>query len=199
LARKVDAEADAASKAILDQLQTKTVGAPPSTTGLTGDQLPNTIFNVDTFDQVRNQVTLQLTNLELLNVLNTIGQVTNTQSQSGPLPGQMEIVETDVSSANTYVTVFTPAVNEVWQFLGFNSRGAVGLSGTISYELDIFNPNTNDRLLLIDASSSSSSDFPLIESGNFAPIYITNPFVVRVRVEGTFTTSLVSTGFIRVR
>ena len=198
MARRKDAEEDAASKAILDQLQTKTVGAPPSTTGLTGDQLPNTIFNVDTFDQVRNQVTLQLTNLELLNVLNTIGQVTNTQSQSGPLPGQLEIVETDITSASTYVTVFTPGVNEVWQFMGFNSRGVAGISGTLSYELDIFNPDNDHRLLIIDASSSSASDFPIVET-NFAPIYVTSPHVVRVRVEGTFTTSLVSTGFIRVR
>ena len=59
MARKVDAEADFASKAILDQLQTKTVGAPPSSTGLTGDQLPETIFDVNDFDTVKNQVTLQ--------------------------------------------------------------------------------------------------------------------------------------------
>ena len=81
MARKKDAEEDFASKAILDQLQTKTVGAPPSTTGLTGDQLPETIFDVDDFDLVKNQVTLQLSNLELLNVLNTVGQITNTESK----------------------------------------------------------------------------------------------------------------------
>ena len=63
MARKKDAEQDGPSKAILDQLQTKTVGAPPSTTGLTGDQLPETIFDVADFDTVKNQVTLQLSNL----------------------------------------------------------------------------------------------------------------------------------------
>jgi hypothetical protein len=56
VARRKDAEEDAPSKAILDQLQTKTVGAPPSTTGLTGDQLPETIFKVTDFDQVKNQM-----------------------------------------------------------------------------------------------------------------------------------------------
>ena len=104
MARKVDAEADAASKAILDQLQTKTVGAPPSSTGLTGDQLPETIFDVDDFETVKNQVTLQLSNLELLNVLNTIGQMTNTQSQSGPIPKTGKVV-TLTTTSNGYLAL----------------------------------------------------------------------------------------------
>ena len=66
MARRKDAEEDAASKAILDQLQTKTVGAPPSSTGLTGDQLPNTIFTADNFETIKNQITLQLSNVEVL-------------------------------------------------------------------------------------------------------------------------------------
>ena len=60
MARRKDAEEDRPSRIVLDQLNTKTVSAPLSSTGLSGDQLPETIFSVDDFDTVKNQVTLQV-------------------------------------------------------------------------------------------------------------------------------------------
>jgi len=156
-------------------------------------------LDVSTYENIQDPIHLERVNRKLLELTDLIGRVTNNRSSSGPIPGQQSIVETDISQSNIYTTVFTPNIGEVWQFQAFNSRGAAGASGTITYELDFYNPNTTDRLLIIDASSSSSSDFPLIESGNFSPLYLTHPFVCRVRVEGTFTTSLVSTGFYRVR
>ena len=162
MARKVDAEADAASKAILDQLQTKTVGAPPSSTGLTGDQLPETLFDVDDFETVKNQVTLQLSNLELLNVLNTIGQMTNTQSQSGPIPKTGKVV-TLTTTSNGYQTFSVAKPGELWQVTGAsiktNDGGTVvlktGTSETDSVELGqetaanvTFNPSFGAPILL---------------------------------------------------
>ena len=46
-------EIDKRTSNILDQTNSKTVGAPPSTTGLAGDQLPDTIFTAGNFDLVR--------------------------------------------------------------------------------------------------------------------------------------------------
>jgi len=198
MARKKDAEEDQASKAILDQLQTKTVGPPPSTTGLTGDQLPNTIFDADTFDQVRNQITLQLTNLELLNVLNTIGQVTNTQSQSGPLPDQQQLIVVDNTDSN-YSTFFSPPKGQVWTYVGGCRNSAAGVSGNVTTEVDIFNPNTDARFLFIDMSSTSTSDFPLIETNPGGEIYISHPNVLRVKAEGTFTSVVTTHAVQRVR
>lgn len=114
MARKVDAEQDAASKAILDQLQTKTVGAPPSTTGLTGDQLPDTIFSADDFELIKNQITLQLSNVEVLNLLNTIGQITNKQSSSGPI--EVRYVSKTLGGGDDDAEIwFQPNNGEIWQ------------------------------------------------------------------------------------
>ena len=114
MARKKDAEEDQASKAILEQLQTKTVGAPPSSTGLTGDQLPNTIFSADDFELIKNQITLQLSNVEVLNLLNTIGQITNKQSSSGPI--EVRYVGLNITGANDDPTIFfQPNLGEIWQ------------------------------------------------------------------------------------
>ena len=198
MARKVDAEADAASKAILDQLQTKTVGAPPSSTGLIGDQLPETIFDADTFDQVKNQITLQLTNLELLNVLNTIGQITNTQSQSGPLPDQQQMIQVDNTDSN-FITFFSPPKGQCWLYVAGSRNSAAGVSGNVTTEVDIYNPNTDVRVLFIDMSSTSTSDFPLIETNPGGPIYISHPNVLRVKAEGTFTNCVTSHSIQRVR
>lgn len=133
MARKKDAEEDFASKAILDQLQTKTVGAPPSTTGLTGDQLPETIFDVADFDQVKNQVTLQLSNLELLNVLNTVGQITNTQSQSGPIPKQAKVIDTVLTTSNLDATIFNPPAGQVWIVMGVGLAMTSGVQSGTAY------------------------------------------------------------------
>jgi len=81
VARKEDSKADKQARLILDQLNTKTVGPPLSTTGLTGDQAPDTIFDVDDFRKIRNQINLQLSNVEALNLLNMIGQITNMQAE----------------------------------------------------------------------------------------------------------------------
>ena len=45
-----DIRKDARTKNVLAQTNTKTVSAPPSSTGLTGDQLPAEVFTVDDFD-----------------------------------------------------------------------------------------------------------------------------------------------------
>lgn len=198
MARKVDAEADAASKAILDQLQTKTVGAPPSTTGLTGDQLPETIFDVADFDTVKNQVTLQLSNLELLNVLNTIGQVTNTQSQSGPISNTGEIKEITASTSGTLTFGFQPNPGEVYQLYGFCISSMTNRSGSVLHEIKIEDVNNNSRVEILDVSASSSG-FPLIENGTQMPIIIDENLKVGYEATGTFDDSTMKFVAIRVR
>ena len=158
MARKKDAEEDFASKAILDQLQTKTVGAPPSTTGLTGDQLPETIFDVDDFETVKNQVTLQLSNLELLNVLNTVGQITNTQSQSGPIPKTGQITDLQVVGDNdgTY-TLLQPGPGEVWEIQGGSCKTTNVV--TVRYRVQVEDNNNSAVAEIADESVSAKRDY----------------------------------------
>jgi len=132
LARKADAEADSASKAILDQLQTKTAGPPPASTGLVGDLTPESVFSVDDYDQVKNQITLQLSNLEVLNVLNTIGQVTNTQSQSGPIQSTLQVRSAtipDKAVANRQ-TLHRPDPGQVWRCIALSATWALDSNPT---------------------------------------------------------------------
>lgn len=155
MARKVDAEQDTPSKAILEQLNTKTVGPPPASTGLVGDQQPETVFSADNFDQVKNQVTLQLNNLELLNVLNTVGQVSNTQSQSGPIVGTQKIVS--VSSTGTAATVFRPDPGQVWEVVAI-SQTRTNATGSTTTALRL--SDGNDTVML-EEFSDNSGEVPL--------------------------------------
>ena len=200
MARKVDAEQDAPSKAILDQLQTKTVGPPPSSTGLTGDQLPETVFSLADLERVRNQVTLQLSNLELLNVLNTIGQVTNTQSQSGPLLGTMDVFNLTADTSGSSVSGFGDGLSdvpagEIWQIYGFGVNPS-GVSGSVSYELRIVG-KSGFSTEISTGSSSLNSAFPLQE--DVGPVYIGEGNKIQFEATGTFTNAKFRYCAVRVR
>lgn len=202
MARRKDAEEDAASKAILDQLQTKTVGAPPSSTGLTGDQLPETVFDVDDFETVKNQVTLQLSNLELLNVLNTIGQITNTQSQSGPISGTAKATATSHTGDSTGTTVFAPPVNEVWELDAASVTHSGGAGASIRTRLLLID-STNGGQVEIGDESVASNTIPFDPRGNFGAVRITSDVVLKMKVTGTTggneETSTVNISVVRVR
>ena len=170
MARKEDVEKDKHSSRILEQLNTKTVGPPAASTGLTGDQLPETIFNVSTFDQVKNQVTLQLDNVELLNLLNTIGQVTNTQSQSGPIIGTPQLITT-TGITNSLKTVFKPEAGEVWELYAASISTLDGASTMI---LKLYDGSTE---VVIDSGNSTSGEF----AAYWTNIFITSDAYLVVR------------------
>ena len=117
MARKDDSARDTPARRLLEQLNTYTVGTPP---GLTGDSIPDTVFDADNFGNIKNQMNLQLTNLEAFNMLNTLGQITNTQSQSGPVPMTGVIKTTGALTATTKVTVFQPDPGEVWEIMAMS-------------------------------------------------------------------------------
>ena len=191
MARRKDAEEDRPSRIVLDQLNTKTVGAPPSSTGLTGDQLPDTIFSVDDFSLVRNQVTLQLQNLELLNVLNTIGQITNMQSQSGPIPKTGQIVRIDLTSSSpTSGTVFEPGPGEVWQITGA-STGAVNATRV---ELNLRDPN--GELVEIGAETAGATQF---DPDGWNPVFLDENIALSYFISGLTGDVNFKVGLIRVR
>ena len=197
MARKKDAEEDFASKAILDQLQTKTVGAPPSSTGLIGDQLPETIFKVTDFDQVKNQVTLQLSNLELLNVLNTVGQVTNTQSQSGPIPDTQKIIQRTYTSTTDDEIFFRPDSGQVWVLVGGDTVGSGG-TGSIQWSLTA---DSSTFALIFQTSVSGQEPIGQNSTNNnmMTPIYISHTNYLYANISAVATSVRATLSFIRVR
>ena len=195
MARKKDAEEDFASKAILDQLQTKTVGAPPSTTGLTGDQLPETVFDVNDFDLVKNQVTLQLSNLELLNVLNTVGQITNTQSQSGPIPKTAFVTDTQVSGeGDGTFTLLQPGPGEVWEIQGGSCKTTNAVS--VRYRVQVEDNNNSAVAEVADESVSANE---VIFDPSVFPIYVDENIRFRVQISGTTSSSIAAVNILAVR
>ena len=122
MARKKDAEEDPQAKLITDQLNEFTVGPPQASTGLTGDQTPTNIFEANDFDKISNQITLQMKNLEVLNVLNSIGLITGTNSSSGPLNGSGEVKEVlDTTGSGTPVsTLLEPRPGEAYEITAAN-------------------------------------------------------------------------------
>ena len=197
MARKQDAEEDFASKAILDQLQTKTVGSPPSSTGLIGDQLPETIFKVTDFDQVKNQVTLQLSNLELLNVLNTVGQVTNTQSQSGPIPDTQKIIQRTYTSTTDDEIFFRPDSGQVWVLVGGDTVGSGG-TGSIQWSLTA---DSSTFALIFQTSVSGQEPIGQNSTNNnmMTPIYISHTNYLYANISAVATSVRATLSFIRVR
>ncbi len=203
MARRKDAEEDAPSKAILDQLQTKTVGPPPTSTGLIGDQKPETVFSVNDFDQVSKQVTLQLSNLELLNVLNTVGQVTNTQSQSGVIVGGGEIQTGSITGAGSSgrQPLLTGKSGQVFLLQAANASCSTSPGATITYGFFLEQISTGTAFL-IGTLSSSSTDVALTSDEIFrTPTYVDEDFKISVSAStlGSATSITLECYAVRVR
>jgi len=114
-----DIKRDRRTKNVLAQTNTKTVSVPSPDTGLVGDQTPAEVFSVDDFDLVKNQVHLEEENFQLMEALNVMGQITNMQSQSGPIPGTQKIISVTSTTQGTFVWDRPPA-GQVWALLAAN-------------------------------------------------------------------------------
>ena len=106
---------------LYDPLNTKTLG---------GDLR----LDVETYENVQDNIHVQGINRKLLELTDLIGRVTNNRSSSGPIPGTMKIVETEIAYSETgaatgYKTMFVPQSGEVWQFIAASSVFTGGSSG----------------------------------------------------------------------
>ena len=161
-----DIRKDRRTKNVLAQTNTKTVSAPPAETGLTGDQTPAEVFSVDDFDLVKNQIHLEEENFQLMEALNVMGQITNMQSQSGPIPGTMQASTISATDAGSVVG-FRPASGQVWQLVG--ASAGVKYTGQTSVIMQLIDGNGND----VEISDTTAQGEPFFENSFFSPIYIT--------------------------
>ena len=164
MARKADVKKDIQSKQVLDQLNTLTVAAPLEATGLIGDQTPSNRFEATDWDRVRNQVHLQESNVEVINLLNSIGNITGQNAGgAGPMPGTLKIVNTDMGTTeSTKVTAFRPAVKgEVWQLIDCSwiRTGSTSLSYFMEVTDGVNHVSLVDRLSSGD-TAVEFSDWP---------------------------------------
>jgi hypothetical protein len=169
---------------ILDQWNTKTTGGSNRLT-------------VEDFELIQDPIHLEGKNYTALELVDLIGRVTSNRSDSGPIPGGQTVISSTVTGTGPTV-VLRPERNEVWQFICASQQGAINPVGNVTTELEIYDETADVKVLFLDQSSSSTSDFPLQET-NFAPIYITYPYVCRINKEGTFDSVITNITFIRVR
>ena len=179
MARKEDSKADKQARLILDQLNTKTVGPPLSTTGLTGDQAPDTIFDVDDFRKIRNQINLQLSNVEALNLLNMIGQITNMQGY-GPIPGTQANYQVSIADAAT-TDFFVPPEGTTYQIIAASYGGFY--TGQSNAMIGIYDTR-NDVVVTLDkvttGGGTTQSELQLNE-----PIFVSWPCKIVVVTSGS--------------
>ena len=91
-------------------------------------------LDVDTYENVQDNIHLERVNRQLLELTDLIGRVTNNRSSSGPIPGTgavktMTITHSEVGAATGYKTIFIPNKGEVWQLIAASSQMSGGSSG----------------------------------------------------------------------
>jgi len=185
-----DIRKDRRTKNVLAQTNTKTVSAPPSSTGLTGDQLPAEVFTVTDFDVVKNQVHLEERNFQLMEALNVMGQITNMQSNSGPIPGTLAI-KTSTSTTAESTIVFQPDAGQVWQVMALSILPVGG--GTYRGIGNLY--DGNNAVELFDKSGSGTA-----ESLDYdTPIFISSDVYLRFTVITVDTSLTLKAAVVRVR
>jgi len=188
-----DIKGDKRTKIVLDQTNTKTVGPPLAATGLTGDQQPEEVFTVGDFDTVKNQVNLEAANFQLLDSLNTMGQITNMQSQSGPIPGT-SVIKTVTVSDNGISTIFRPDAGQVWLWMNWSASTTGQGGATINHYTYLSDGSLNDALSVITAASTTPKN-----ETPYSVVYVTHE--VYASVQSLITTGSVTWygSFVRVR
>lgn len=202
MARKADALLDPQTLAILEQLQTKTVGPPPVSSGLTGDQLPNNILSIADLDLVRNQIFTEVANLEALNALNTISEIAKMNGY-GPIVDSGVIDSATITGSGTSgkQRLVTPAKGTVVDVCGMDATWNTSPGSSVTFGFYIHNDETDVEILM--GTTSSSSTNPGLDVNDFlnAPFYITYPFSLRATVStmGLASSVVLNTYHVRVR
>lgn len=149
-------------------------------------------LDVETYENVQDQIHIESVNRKLLELTDLIGRVTNNRSSSGPIPNTQTVVKTNLTDA-TNKNVFVPNDGEVWQLsAAASSAGYTGLSFLI---LKIVDTITNDSVE-IASQTSYNTEFTLNE-----PIYIGYPCKLLIQAGGTGTggSTDITAAVIRVR
>jgi len=183
-----DIKRDKRTQNVLTQTNTKTVSVPPAAAGLVGDQLPADIFTVANFDEVKNQVYLEENNFQLMEALNTMGQITNMQSQSGPIPGTAAITSASTTGGTTF-TVFQPDAGEIHAITGAIISSIGGASAVNLYLYD------GNNVVTVARETAAGVFDPV----GIPPVYVTNNVYLAAQGSGVSGTLTVNVSTIRVR
>ncbi len=178
---------------ILEQWNTKTTGGSNKLT-------------LSDFELIQDPIHLENKNYSALEVVDLIGRITNNRSSSGPIPNTVQVTKTVASNSGTKYIAFTPPEGTVWQ-VGPASFQLSGATGSVTCEQWLYGPwpestggdGTSVRVLVSNASSSSSSYQTMNEGSPYFPLYIDENSTIKFEATGTFTTVQFYLHAVRVR
>ena len=131
--------------------------------------------------------------------LNLVGQASNQQSASGPIPGTLVIqaILTDTSGSKSG-NLKVAAAGEVWQLYGFCVSAMTSRSGSCTHEVFLRDTINSLDAEIIDVAASSSQ-LPLHENNWMGPLYVDENMSVMYEVTGTFDDATLQFVCARVR
>ncbi len=131
-----------------------------------------------------------------MEALNTMGQLTNMQSQSGPIPGTMKMADTGRITSDTDTTLFQPDAGQVWVCTGVSIDASAG-SGSVTAVLNYFDGSSEVRIEA--ASTSGIAEFDITSTAG--PLYLTSDVYLRITTSavGGGEECVVNGAFVRVR
>ena len=154
-------------------------------------------LDVDTYENVQDQIHLESVNRKLLELTDLIGRVTNNRSTSGPIPGTQKIIQTTYTSTGDDATFFQPDPGQVWQIVGGDTLTSGG-TGAINFSLKdadgvlafVFRTNVNGQEPIFQDGQNNNIPFP---------VYITHENFLFANIVTVATSVRASISFIRVR
>jgi len=155
-------------------------------------------LSVSDYELITDRIHVDVENLKAMELKNTVGQATNLQSQSGPIPGTSEVLTASTDTSGERVVAKQAGEGEVWQMMGAVSTSGTGLSGTVYIEVLIRDRNTSKQSEIISTSTTSGTLVPATEITQ-NPIFIDENTEILVEATGTFTLMEFALPFIRVR
>ena len=198
MARKADVIKDPQSRVLLDQLNTKTVGAPPASTGLIGDQAPATIFSVSDLDSIKNQINIEAENIEAMNALVTIGMITQKSSLSGPISGTCELLSSGTMTGTdvTATVKAAPPIGQVWQLMEAEAKG----TGAHTPRFRLYLENGDGLVVELGDVELTGSSARFDGSKSYGPVYIDHNLTLKCQlINGSSTNGTVEAALVRVR
>ena len=148
-------------------------------------------LGVSDYELITDGVHVEVDNLAALEAKNPVGQATNLQSQSGPIPETGKIVATSVAGGgSTSGTIFRPDAGEVWQITGATTK-AVDAS-----RVELHLTDTDWAQGEIGAETAAATQF---DPDGWNPVYIDNNVYLNYFISGLSGTTAFNVSFIRVR
>jgi hypothetical protein len=165
--------------------------------GISGDNLPANLFTQDDFDQEKRNLFVNLDNFEVINTLNAIGEITGSQSTSGPLVNTMSIKSTGRVVSSTTTTLFRPDPGQVWVMTGAQLDASAG-SGSVTTVLHY--TDTNGAEVRIESNATSGiAEYNITSTAG--PLYLSNEVFLQITSSSVAAGEefIVTGAFVRVR